>query len=49
MCRLFRGMIGPGKNRVGKAEFHLMYGFRNLEETLDLGWYVEHSISSSLP
>ena len=31
-------MIGPGKNRVGQAEFHLMYGFRNDDETLDLGW-----------
>lgn len=40
MCGLFRGMIGPGPNRVGNAEFHLMYGFRNIDDTLNLGWYV---------
>ena len=35
--KLFGQMIGTGSHQVGSAAFHLLYGFRNIENRLTFG------------
>ncbi|TDL13517.1 hypothetical protein BD410DRAFT_846866 [Rickenella mellea] len=34
---IFRGMIGPGPRRLGKAAFHLVYGYRDADDIAQTG------------